>query len=65
MKLKIGKKLKTASHNSKFSGCYKKRELLSNVGNSYNNLFISCLFLDSELTNYLKTGKLCVFMMMI
>ena len=46
MRLKIGKKLKTASHNSKFTSSYKKESLCmnivlqSNVDNSDNNLYI-------------------------
>ena len=50
MKQKIGKKLRTASHNSKFSGSYKKESefnmhtiLLSILDNSDNNLYILSL----------------------
>ena len=51
MKPKIGKKLRIASHNSKFTGSYKKESeyiymhiiLLSYVDNSDNNLNILSL----------------------
>ena len=57
MSLKIGKKLKTAGHNSKFTGSYKKESeymyiiLLSDVDNSNDNLHI--LFLSRQRTNQL------------
>ena len=67
MRLKIGKKLKTASHNSKFTDSYKKRVymriiLLSNVDSSHYNLHI--LLSSRQQTHQLrKIGKICLLMM--
>ena len=70
MRLKIGKKLKTASHNSKFTGSYKKESEYSTCILFYCRMsitvimfYIFCLFLDSKQTNYPKIGKVCLFMM--
>ena len=68
MRLKLGKKLTTASYNSKFTFSNKKR-----VNIRYANYFMVdnsdvitykfCFFVNSEQTNYFKIGKFCLFMM--
>ena len=66
MRLKIGKKLKTASHSPKFTDSYKKERKYMHIILLWITVkitYIFCLFLDREQTNYSKIGKVCLFMM--
>ena len=73
MKLKIGKKLRTASNIKKFTDSYKKRvgmlytyHFIADNSDTRILIYLHILSLCQQRTNQLlkcKTGKFCLFMM--
>ena len=68
MWLKLGKKSRTASHNSKFTDSYKKRVNIKKIIKiDYAYYFIvyksdnNLLFVNRKQTNYFKIGKFCLY----